>query len=95
MYVVGFLLLILAVTITLTIGWRPFLGARSRPLTNRHFDATQNRLARGEYLAQGVLGCIDCHTPMVNGQPERDKALGGGMEFKGTLGKRGEREYYA
>ena len=42
--------------------------------------------ARGEYLAQGVLGCIDCHTPMVNGQPERDKAFGGGMEFKGPWG---------
>ena len=50
LYVVGFLLLILAVTITLTIGWRPFLGARSRPLTNRHFDATPNRLARGNTL---------------------------------------------
>src|SRR5258708_2032144 len=54
-YAAAFLAVILAVTITFTTGWRPFVGARSRPLTNRHFDATPNRLARGEYLSQGVL----------------------------------------
>jgi mono/diheme cytochrome c family protein len=62
LYISGFLILILAIGITLTIGWRPILGARSRSLTNRHFDATPARLARGEYLARGVLGCLDCHT---------------------------------
>jgi len=62
LYVVGYLVLILALGITFTIGWRPILGARSRPLTNQHFDATPARLARGEYLARGVLGCLDCHT---------------------------------
>jgi mono/diheme cytochrome c family protein len=62
LYAAAFLAVILAVTITFTVGWRPFVGARSRPLTNRHFDATPGRLARGEYLARGVLGCIDCHS---------------------------------
>ncbi len=62
LYVVGFLLFILVSAITFTIGWRPVLGARSRPLTNRHFDSTPARLARGEYLARAVLGCLDCHT---------------------------------
>jgi mono/diheme cytochrome c family protein len=62
LYITGFLLLIVAIGITLTIGWRPILGARSRPLTNQHFDPTPARLARGEYLARGVLGCLDCHT---------------------------------
>ncbi|HWZ83413.1 MAG TPA: cytochrome c [Terriglobales bacterium] len=73
LYAVGLLLLILALAITFSIGWRPILGARSRPLTNQHFDATPARLARGEYLAGSVLGCLDCHT-------ERDwKAPGGAL----------------
>lgn len=62
LYITGFLLLMVAIGITLTIGWRPILGARSRPLNNQHFDATPARLARGEYLATAVLGCLDCHT---------------------------------
>ena len=62
LYVVGFLVLILASAITFTVGWRPLLGARSRPLTDRHFDSTPARLARGEYLSRAVLGCLDCHT---------------------------------
>jgi mono/diheme cytochrome c family protein len=60
--VVCLLLLIAAVAITFTIGWRPFLGPRARALTSRHFDATPERLARGEYLVRGVLGCLDCHS---------------------------------
>src|SRR3982751_3679197 len=39
LYAVGLLVLILAIGITFTVGWRPFLGARSRPLTSRHFEA--------------------------------------------------------
>ena len=62
LYITGFLLLIVAIGITLTIGWRPVIGARSRPLTNRHFDSTPARLAHGEYLARAVMGCLDCHT---------------------------------
>jgi mono/diheme cytochrome c family protein len=62
LYVVGFFVVILAIGITFTIGWRPIMGARSRLLTDRHFDSTPARLARGEYLARGVLGCLDCHT---------------------------------
>jgi mono/diheme cytochrome c family protein len=62
LYVVGFLIVILALAITFSIGWRPILGARSRPLNNQHFDATPSHLARGEYLVRGVLGCLDCHS---------------------------------
>jgi len=51
-----------ALAITVTVGWRPFFGPRARALTNRHFEATPERLARGEYLVRGVLGCIDCHS---------------------------------
>src|SRR5260370_28520482 len=48
--------------ITLTIGWRPFIGAKRRALTDRKFEATPQRLARGKYLVDGVMGCFGCHT---------------------------------
>jgi hypothetical protein len=58
-------LTILAVLITVTIGWRPVLGARSRPLTGRHFERTPERLERGRYLVNGVVLCFDCHSQAI------------------------------
>lgn len=52
----------LAVGISATIGWRPILGARSRPLTSRTFQSNPDRLARGAYLAKGVTPCLVCHS---------------------------------
>ena len=49
----------LAVLITVTIGWRPVFGAKSRPLTSRQFERTPERLARGKYL--GDLGNTPGH----------------------------------
>ncbi len=34
--------------ITFTIGWRPLIGAKKRALTDREFEATPQRLARGK-----------------------------------------------
>jgi mono/diheme cytochrome c family protein len=59
-YVVVGLVVVLLVAISLTIGWRPFIGPRARPLTNRTFERTPERLARGRYLAEN-LGCFECH----------------------------------
>lgn len=59
----GVLAVILAVTITFTIGWRPFIGPRKRALTNRQFERTPERLARGKYIVQGFLDCESCHSP--------------------------------
>lgn len=56
------LVVVLAGVITLTIGWRPLLGPRMRPVTDRRFDASPARLERGRYLATSVTGCIQCHT---------------------------------
>ena len=56
------LVVLAALGITVTIGWRPFFGPRSRAVTSRHYDSTPERLARGEYLVRGVLGCLDCHS---------------------------------
>ena len=59
----GALFVVLAVIITFTIGWRPFIGPRARATTNRQFERTPERLARGKYLVEGLLGCEGCHTP--------------------------------
>jgi len=48
--------------ITFTIGWRPIIGAKKRAVTDRQFEATPQRLARGKYLVDGVMGCFSCHT---------------------------------
>jgi mono/diheme cytochrome c family protein len=60
---------VIAVLITVTVGWRPVFGARSRPLTDRRFERTPERLAQGKYLVEGVLGCLDCHS-QLNGDPQ-------------------------
>jgi len=59
----GLLVLLCSVAISFTIGWRPFLGPKKRATTNRQFERTQERLARGRYLTQSLLGCESCHTP--------------------------------
>ena len=56
------LLVLAAVAITFTVGWRPVIGAKKRPLTARKFEATPERMRRGEYLVHGVLHCMGCHS---------------------------------
>jgi mono/diheme cytochrome c family protein len=60
-YLVIAVAILLVVGITLTIGWRPFIGPKARPLTSRKFDATPQRLERGRYLF-AISGCVNCHT---------------------------------
>jgi len=62
--IAAIILLVLAVIgISATIGWRPFIGPRSRPLTSRRFESSPARLQRGAYLVEHVAGCTECHTP--------------------------------
>lgn len=56
------LLLLVAVAITFTVGWRPIIGPRKRALTARRFEPTPERLKRGEYLVEHVSLCYGCHT---------------------------------
>src|SRR5579871_3683062 len=76
------LLTVLAILITVTIGWRPIVGAKSRPLTGRRFERTPERLSRGKYLVQGVTGCFDCHSEapaeLKPGEAPAFTALGSG-----------------
>src|SRR5690349_8378713 len=53
---------ILGIGISLTIGWRPFIGPKARPLTSRKFESTPQRLQRGHYLVVGLAGCAECHS---------------------------------
>jgi mono/diheme cytochrome c family protein len=57
------LAVLLGIAVTLTTGWRPFLGPNTRPLTNRAFERTPQRLERGHYIATALSGCSYCHTP--------------------------------
>jgi mono/diheme cytochrome c family protein len=63
------LLVLLSLLITFTIGWRPIIGPRARPLTDRKFAATPARLARGQYLVDSVTGCVGCHSDQDLGKP--------------------------
>ena len=57
------LVLLLAIAITATVGWRPFVGPKARPLSAKKFEATPERLKRGQYIATALSGCLYCHTP--------------------------------
>jgi len=61
-YGVFVLLVLAAFALTFTIGWRPVIGARKRPLTSRKFEATAERLRRGDYLVHAVGDCMHCHS---------------------------------
>jgi mono/diheme cytochrome c family protein len=75
------LIVLLAVIISFTIGWRPFIGPRARVTTSRQFERTPERLARGKYLVQGVLSCETCHTP--SDWTQHGAPLIPGKEFSG------------
>jgi mono/diheme cytochrome c family protein len=61
-YVLLALIVLVAVAITFTIGWRPIIGPRARAVTDRRFEATPERLARGDYLVNAVAACFGCHS---------------------------------
>lgn len=75
------LCVLLGTAISFTIGWRPFLGPKTRPVTSRQFERTPERVARGRYLVQALLGCETCHTPSDWTQHGAPKIAG--MELAG------------
>jgi hypothetical protein len=55
-----------------------------RPLTDRKFEASSERLARGKYLTEAVMGCFYCHSQRdcnSNGAPAIAATKGGGSPF--------------
>src|SRR5258707_6872636 len=67
---------LITIGITFTVGWRQFIGAKQRALTDRKFEATPQRLARGKYLVDGVMGCFGCHTDADWSKPGAPPAAG-------------------
>jgi|SRR5579862_1506290 len=58
---VGLIVLLVLGGIT-AIGWQVVLGPKMRPVTDRKFEATPDRLARGQYLVNGPAACFHCHS---------------------------------
>ena len=77
------LVVLLAIGITATIGWRPFLGPRARALTAKKFEATPQRLERGRYIATALSGCVYCHSP--HDWAAADTAMIAGKEGSGEV----------
>ena len=83
-YGAGVLVVVLLVGVTMTVGWRPVLGPRARPVTARRFEPTPARIERGRYLTEHVAACFACHTqydlknPVASYQTARK---GGGDSF--------------
>lgn len=74
------LLFVIVCAITFTIGWRPFFGPKARPLTDRKFESTPQRLERGKYLATGCVYCHSQHDWNAPGVP-----IVAGMEGAGEI----------
>jgi mono/diheme cytochrome c family protein len=83
--IAGLVIVVVALAgISATVGWKPFFGPEARPLTDRTFEATPERLERGEYLVRNVTGCLFCHSEYdssVEGLPVREERAGSGRSF--------------
>lgn len=75
---------VLAGAISATMGWRPFLGPKARALTERRFESSPERVARGKYLVESVTGCVYCHSELdwqARGFPVKAGTEGGGRSW--------------
>lgn len=50
-------------TIGLFIAWTLLFRPLVRPLTDRKFVSTPQRIKRGRYLVESMTACIKCHSP--------------------------------
>jgi mono/diheme cytochrome c family protein len=67
--VLAIVVVVLLVGITL-VGWQVVLGPDARPVTDRKFEPTEARLARGKYLVEGPMHCFMCHSEHDMSSPE-------------------------
>jgi len=70
--VLGILVLLVLLVIggLTAVGWQIVLGPNARPVSSEKFEATDARLARGKYLAEGPAACFHCHTEHDFTDPE-------------------------
>jgi len=57
----GLLVVVILAGIT-AVGWQVELGPKARAVTDRKFEPTPARLARGKYLVEGPATCFHCHS---------------------------------
>jgi mono/diheme cytochrome c family protein len=58
------LVLLAIAALPFIVGLRPFIGPRARAVSDRRYESTPQRVARGEYLATAVNGCLYCHSEL-------------------------------
>jgi mono/diheme cytochrome c family protein len=78
------LVIAIALAISFTVGWRPFIGPRTRPFNATQFERTPARLARGEYLVNSVADCMGCHAEhdwTAHEAPILPNTLGAGQDM--------------
>lgn len=63
----------------------PIPGLKVRPLTDRTFERTDARRARGRYLAEGIMQCAVCHSDRDWDRPGAPPAAG--REYAGHVWK--------
>jgi len=89
-YGAAVVVVVVCVGITVTVGWRPFVGPKARPLGARRFEATPARLERGRYLVESVSACFACHTtydpkdPVKSYAAATNKGGGGSLDADGA-----------
>lgn len=77
------LVVLLAVAITFTVGWRPIIGPKTRSVDkNKKFEVTQARLERGKYITEVTANCALCHTTFD--VKNRDEGVLTGAKFSGN-----------
>jgi len=79
-WLVAVIIIVLISTIAYMVFWLPDVGAAPE----MKVELSPERIARGEYLANHVTVCIDCHST-------RDWSKFSGPPIAGTLGKGGEK----
>lgn len=70
--IVGLLAVVLLVALVggiSAIGWEVILGPKARPVTDRRFEPTEARLARGQYLTESAA-CFHCHSEHDLSRPD-------------------------
>jgi hypothetical protein len=86
---VGLVLVLAACGVSFLALKRPL----SQPPSAEHVERTPERLARGKYLAETVVGCMDCHSEHRDdlfGWPAKPETYGqGGFAFDQKLGMPG------
>lgn len=81
--IIGILLVVVVAGVGSLIGYATMMLPDVGPAPELKVEATPGRLARGEYLAYAVCGCMDCHS-------QRDWTKFSGPLVAGTLGRGGE-----